>query len=67
MKAILEACDRLGENPLSGKPRKELRPTLRSLAVSPYMVFYRIVGGRVQISRILHQRQDAARIFRKRS
>jgi len=46
--------------------RKEIRPTLRSVAVNPYTIYYRIVRERVEISRILHQRQDAARILRKR-
>ncbi|HEU4455604.1 MAG TPA: type II toxin-antitoxin system RelE/ParE family toxin [Longimicrobium sp.] len=63
---IMDTCDRIGEMPLSGTRRKELRPTLRSVAVNPYTIYYRVVGERVEISRILHQRQDAARIFRKR-
>ena len=63
---IIAACERLGEKPLSGMRRKEIRPTLRSVAVNPYTIYYRIVRERVEISRILHQRQDAARILRKR-
>jgi plasmid stabilization system protein ParE len=66
LKDILAACNHLGEQPHSGTPRKDLRPTLRSVAVNPYTIYHRVIRGRVQISRILHQRQDAARIFRKR-
>jgi plasmid stabilization system protein ParE len=63
---LLAACDRLGDAPYSGSPRPELGPTLRSVAVNPYMIYHRIIGGEIKISRILHQRQDARRIFRKR-
>ena len=63
---IMAACDRLGEAPYSGSPRPELGPTLRSVAVNPYTIYHRIVGGQIKISRILHQHQDARRIFRKR-
>jgi plasmid stabilization system protein ParE len=60
---ILAACDRLGEAPHSGSPRPELGPTIRSVAMNPYMIYHRVVGGQIKISRILHQRQDARRIF----
>jgi plasmid stabilization system protein ParE len=61
--SIIAACDLLGDSPLIGTPRPELRQGLRSFAVNPYTLFYRVIRGKVEIVRVLHQRQDIAREF----
>jgi toxin ParE1/3/4 len=44
--------------PLSGRPREDVRPGLRSVLAHPYVVFYRIVENDVEVVRVLHQRRN---------
>jgi len=43
--------------------RNEIRPGLRSLTVTPQIVFYRLKNGRPEIVRVLDGRQDIEEIF----
>jgi toxin ParE1/3/4 len=45
-------------HPFAGRARDEVRHGLRSLAISPHVVFYRIVDDTPQIVRVLDGRQD---------
>jgi toxin ParE1/3/4 len=51
----------LTEQPLMGVERPELSPVVRSLAIQSHTVFYRVVGKRIEIIRVLHGRQDPQR------
>jgi toxin ParE1/3/4 len=58
---LQRACNRLAENPLMGRARPELQPTLRSFPYRDYIIFYRPGRSGVTILRILHSAQDAKR------
>jgi toxin ParE1/3/4 len=53
----------LQEHPHAGRSRDEIRPGLRSLAVTPYVVFYRVRGDVAELVRILDGRRDLDEIF----
>jgi toxin ParE1/3/4 len=63
-KAVNASCARLGEFPLLGRTREELRPGLRSVVVEKYVVFYRVTPLAVEILRILHGSRDLERIIK---
>jgi toxin ParE1/3/4 len=63
VRAIGEACLLLEEHPLAGRAREEIRPGLRSVLVSPHVVFYRVTNEIAQIVRILDGRRDIEEIF----
>lgn len=49
---------KLVHNPELGKEREEIREGLRSLLKEKHVVFYRILGNRIRIVRILHGSRD---------
>lgn len=49
---------KLVNNPELGKEREEIREGLRSLLKEKHVVFYRILGTRIRIVRILHGSRD---------
>ncbi|TQF31720.1 type II toxin-antitoxin system RelE/ParE family toxin [Bradyrhizobium sp. UNPA324] len=51
--------------PNAGRARDEIRSGLRSLAVAPQVVFYRLKDDRAEIVRVLDGRQDIEAIFSK--
>ena len=51
------------EHPFAGRSRDEVRTGLRSFAVSPHVVFYRVANNRPEIVRVLDGRQDIEDIF----
>jgi len=51
------------EHPFAGRSRDEVRTDLRSFAVSPHVVFYRVASNRPEIVRVLDGRQDIDEIF----
>lgn len=54
----------LGRHPHLGRPRDDLRPGLRSLAVEEYVIIYRVDSdGGVLIVHILHGRRDITTFF----
>jgi toxin ParE1/3/4 len=52
------AAERLADNPFLWKARDDLMPSLRSVLVHPYTIFYRVSDGRVEIVRVLHARRN---------
>ena len=53
----LEACcQRLADNPASGRPCDHVRPGLRRVEHSRHVVFFRREPGGILVSRILHER-----------
>ena len=55
--------DLLAATPAAGRRRDELGQGVRSFPVGTYVVFYRVVGGTVEILRVLHGRRDLGRAF----
>jgi toxin ParE1/3/4 len=60
------AAQRLIQHPLSGRPRDELRPGLRSILSDPYVIFYRVSDRGVQIVRVIHGRRNLSAALTKR-
>jgi len=60
VRGLWAAMENLCAYPKSG-PANDLRPGLRSLAVSRHRVFYRIEGDAVVVARVLHKVMDAER------
>jgi len=60
LRQITRAAERVAERPLTGRARDPLKPGLRSVLVHPYLVFYRIAGGGIEVVRVLHQRRNLA-------
>jgi plasmid stabilization system protein ParE len=66
----IESCVRsqkaiavLDDFPFAGRVRDEIRPSLRSVAASPHIVFYRLKDSRPEIVRVLDGRRDIEDIF----
>ena len=53
----------LGDFPLVGRSRDDIRAGLRSLAITPQTVFYPLNKDRPEIVRVLDGRQDIEEIF----
>jgi toxin ParE1/3/4 len=49
-------CQRLADNPASGRRCDDVRPGLRRMEHGRHVVFYREEPGGILITRILHQR-----------
>lgn len=63
---IIDRCTVLEQYPLAGRPRVDLYhvdPGMRSLSVKPLIVFYRHVGDRVEVLRIVDGRRDLRTVF----
>ncbi len=58
LREIDQAAQRLSSDALRWRARDELMPGLRSALVPPYIVFYRVEDGTVQIVRVLHGRRN---------
>jgi toxin ParE1/3/4 len=65
LREIASCVDRLSRHPLSGRPRTELSPGLRSVLILPYSVFYRVTEEAVEIVRVLHERRDLPAALKK--
>jgi len=60
---IEERCAVLAQFPLMGTAREDLLPSLRSLVVGSYVVFYLPVNGGIEIVRVLHGKRDLEALF----
>ncbi len=58
---LAAAFTMLGEHPLIGRARDDLRPGCRSFPVGRHIIYYVARGQTVRIIRILHGRMDARR------
>lgn len=63
VRKVERACRVLSEWPHSGRPRDALIPGMRSVAVAPYVVFYRVSDNTIEVVRVLHGRRDIEAIF----
>ena len=54
----------LEKHPFGGRPRDEVRPGLRSVVASPYIIFYRVTEDDIaEIVRVIDGRRDIDEIF----
>ena len=53
----------LTEFPHMGRARPEYAPHVRSCLAHPYVIWYYIWPGQIEISRIVHGSQDVFRLF----
>ncbi|MEA5539477.1 type II toxin-antitoxin system RelE/ParE family toxin [Limnoraphis robusta Tam1] len=58
-----EKCRLLVDFPEMGRCREELAPSLRSLPVDKYVIFYRPIKNGIQIERVLSGYRDFESIF----
>src|SRR5687768_7263837 len=58
--ALDRAIQRLAVCPNLGRARDEVFPGCRSLVVEQHVIYYRADNDEIDISRILHQRQDVS-------
>ncbi len=49
--------------PQIGRKRDELYPGLRSIALEDYLIFYRLVSGRIEVMRVLGGYRDLEELF----
>ncbi len=61
--AFEEKCRRLADFPEMGRSREELAPSLRSLPVDKYVIFYRPANNAIQVERLLSGYRDFEALF----
>jgi toxin ParE1/3/4 len=61
--AIKAKIKLLSQFPQAGRSRDEILVGLRSIAVEPIVIFYRITKTHIEITRVLHGRRDIDAIF----
>jgi toxin ParE1/3/4 len=61
---IEDVCRLLENHSLAGRSRDDVRPGLRSIAVRPHVLFYRVIDNAAEIVRVLDGRRDLDDIFR---
>ena len=61
---IAGACQKLAANPLIGRSREELAPSLRSLPAGNYVIFYKPIRDGIVVIRVLHGSRDLPGLFR---
>ena len=59
---IARVVAHIADGRASFRERDDILPGIRAVSVRPYLVFYRLTQGSPQIVRVLHGRQDNARI-----
>lgn len=62
---IDRSLENLSSFPFSGSPRARLGPDVRSIVVSPYLIFYAVRRDHVTILRVLHGSRDIEAEFRR--
>lgn len=64
---IDEKVNLLARSPHIGRRRDELEPGIRSFPVSaygPYVIFYRVLKGGIEVVRVLHGSRDIPSLFK---
>ena len=62
VREIQRAIQRIVDNPMIGRACDEVRPGYRKHAVGSHSLYYRsVIGGVINVVRILHQRMDVDR------
>ena len=65
LREIAETGERLADRALMWRARDEVAPGLRSVLRNPYVIFYRVNNGSVEIARVLHGRRNFGAVFKK--
>jgi len=65
MERIDEKLRFLADAPLSGSPRPELGPGIRSFALGNYLIFYRPLPDGIRVVRLLNAARDVSRALRR--
>lgn len=60
---IIERSRQLRDQPLSGHPREDLAPGLRSLRCGSYLILHELVGDSVLISHVVHHARNLSSII----
>ena len=63
IRKITAQCDELANFPNLGRARPEFAGGLRSLPVDNYVIWYRVLADKIEISRVLHGAADPTQIF----
>jgi toxin ParE1/3/4 len=61
--AFEEKCRLLADFPEMGRSRQEIAPSLRSLPVDKYVIFYRPIENGIQVERVLSGYRDLDEVF----
>ena len=51
---LMEQCQRIGTSPMGYVGREDLAPGLRMAALGRYVIFFRMIDGKVRIERVPH-------------
>jgi toxin ParE1/3/4 len=62
---IAETGEYLTDRALMWRTRDDVAPGLRSVLRHPYVIFYRVNNGGVEVVRVLHGRRNFTAIFKK--
>jgi toxin ParE1/3/4 len=57
----------LGRSPEIGRPRDEIQVGLRSFPIGNHIIYYRLRGPRLHISRVIHGNRDQRAAFFERT
>jgi len=63
LRDIVQAGEHARQRPLTWRTRDDVLPGLRSVRVDPYVLFYRLKPGAVEVVRVVHERRNFADIF----
>jgi toxin ParE1/3/4 len=63
LRSIDRSCAGLAKAPLIGRTRDDLRPSLRSLAVGSYLIFYRPIADGIEVVRVVHGARNLEALF----
>jgi toxin ParE1/3/4 len=58
-----EVLNMLAEYPEMGRKRDDLRPGLRSISFSPYLVIYQIQSEGIEVVRLVHGAREIEALF----
>lgn len=61
IREIQAAIERVGQDPVRGRSREDVREGYRSYPIGSHVVFYLTHADRVDVVQILHQRMDFGR------
>ncbi len=62
LKRINDRIDLIGFAPKAAQLRPDIGPGYRVAVVSPYLIFYRLVGDEAVVIRVVDGRQDLTRL-----
>ena len=61
--ALYDKFSLLAANPLLGEVRNDLGTNLRSFVAGNYVVVYRTIGSKIEVSRVVHAARDIRAVF----